>query len=298
MKIGLIDVDSHNYPNLAQMKLSAYHKAKGDDVEWWNGFMHYDRVYQSKVFDETYSQDMEFCIMADEVIKGGTGYGLDNKLPDDIEHIFPDYGLYGITDTAYGFLTRGCPRACDFCIVAGKEGRKSTKVADLSEFWNGQKHIELLDPNLLACKSHEELLQQLADSGAMVNFNQGLDARCITRDNIELINNTKVKTVHFAWDYMKSEPQIRGGLEMYKKYAKRKTSSHGYATVYVLTNFNTTHEEDLYRVNLLRSMEYEPYIMIYDKPHAPKITKQLQRYVNCRWIFYATTWEDYKKNRG
>ena len=95
MKIGLIDVDSHNFPNLALMKLSAYHKLKGDDVEWWNGLKHYNLVYKAKVFDSTYTEDEEHCIMADEVIQGGTGYDLKNKLPDSIEHIYPDYSIYG-----------------------------------------------------------------------------------------------------------------------------------------------------------------------------------------------------------
>ena len=165
MEIGLIDVDSHNYPNLALMKISAWEKAQGNRVEWWNGLKHYDRVYQAKVFDETYSKDNEFVIQADEVIKGGTGYNLDGKLPDEVEHIYPDYGLYGITDTAYGFLTRGCPRHCKFCIVGDKEGLVSHKVADLSEFWRGQKNIEILDPNMLACEERSELLDQLAKSG-------------------------------------------------------------------------------------------------------------------------------------
>ena len=168
LKIGLIDVDGHNYPNLALMKISAWHKAKGDTVEWWWGFGHYDRVYMSKVFDETYTPDMPEPLNADEIIKGGTGYGLDNKLPDEIEHIYPDYSLYpALTkDTAYGFLSRGCPRGCHFCIVAGKEGRRSVKVADLSEWWNGQKNIVLMDPNLLACPDHMDLLGQLINSHA------------------------------------------------------------------------------------------------------------------------------------
>ena len=93
--IGLIDVDSHNFPNLALMKISAYHKQRGDQVEWWTGLKHYDRVYQSKVFTDLYTHDNEYVIMADEVIKGGTGYDLKNKLPDEIEHIMPDYSLYG-----------------------------------------------------------------------------------------------------------------------------------------------------------------------------------------------------------
>ena len=136
-EIGLIDVDSHNFPNLCLMKISAYHKAKGDQVEWWNGLKRYDRVYQSKVFDETYSKDNDFVVMADEVIKGGTGYGLDNRLPDEVEHIYPDYSLYGVINTAYGFLTRGCPRDCPFCIVSDKEGKTSYQVAELTEFYRG-----------------------------------------------------------------------------------------------------------------------------------------------------------------
>lgn len=119
MKIGLIDVDSHNFPNLALMKISAWHKQQGDTVEWCNLFKHYDRVYQSKVFDDTYTPDLEYIPNADEIIKGGTGYDLDNILPVEIEHCYPDYSLYPelTKDTAFGFLTRGCPRACDAIIV-------------------------------------------------------------------------------------------------------------------------------------------------------------------------------------
>lgn len=172
VNIGLIDVDSHNFPNLALMKISAYHKSKGDHVEMWNGLKHYDRVYQSKVFTDLYSQDNEYCINADEVIKGGTGYDLQNKLPDEIEHQYPDYGLYGIKDKAYGFLTRGCPRRCPFCIVNEKEGNIHT-VADLDEFWRGQKEIILMDSNITASKECERLFDQLIKSKALINFEGG-----------------------------------------------------------------------------------------------------------------------------
>ena len=155
MKIGLIDVDSHNWPNLCLMKLSAYHKARGDLVEWWNPGNHYDLVYKSRVFTDTYSKDTIAVTNADAVISGGTGYGIRENLPDAVEHTRPDASLYPqFSDTAYGFLSRGCPRNCGFCIVSGKEGRKSRKVADLSEFWDGQREIKLLDANLLACPDH------------------------------------------------------------------------------------------------------------------------------------------------
>lgn len=114
MKIGMIDVDSRNFPNLALMKLPAYHKAKGDEVEWWSGFSHYDILYISKVFSNEYSPDILEPVNADHIIRGGTGYDLHNKLSDEIEHISPDYSLYPdlTKNTAYGFLTRGCPRQC------------------------------------------------------------------------------------------------------------------------------------------------------------------------------------------
>lgn len=294
MQIGLIDVDGHNFPNLALMKISAYHKAKGDHVEWWDGFAQYDRVYMSRVFDDTYSEDEPEPCNASEIIKGGTGYGLDNKLPDEVEHVMPDYSLYHWMpqDTAYGFLTRGCPRACNFCIVAEKEGRGSKKVADLSEFWDGQKNIKLLDPNLLACGYHIELLEQLVESKAWIDFTQGLDARLLTEQNVDAINRVKLKEIHFAWDYMKeSEPVLRG-LELYSKMAMHRP--HGrFGTVYCLTNYDTTMDENLYRIYTLRDMGYDPYVMIYDKPNAPREIKMLQRWCNNRRIWKAQP--DFKK---
>ena len=300
MKIGLIDVDGHNYPNLALMKLSAWHKAQGDEVEWWWGFSEYDRVYMSKVFDETYTPDIPEPLNAKEIVKGGTGYGLDNKLPDEIEHIYPDYLLYPelTKDTAYGFLTRGCPRGCHFCIVAGKEGRKSVKVADLSEWWNGQKNIVLMDANILACSQHVELLQQLIDSKAWVDINQGMDCRLLTKQNIEAINRLKLREIHFAWDYMRESKAVLRGLELYASLATRKP--HGrYATVYCLTNYDTTMEENLYRIYTLRDMGYDPYVMIYDKPHAPREARLLQRWCNNRLIFRAEPdFNKYDPKRG
>ena len=295
MKIGLIDVDGHNFPNLALMKISAWHKKKGDDVEWCFPLAHYDIVYQSKVFDDTYSPDIDWIPQADKIIKGGTGYGLDNTLPSEIEHIYPDYSIYPelTKDTAYGFLTRGCPRGCKFCIVASKEGRRSYKVADLEEFWKGQKNIILCDPNILACREHPDLLGQLIKSKACVNFNQGLDIRLTNEENIALLNRIKVKDIHFAWDNAKDD--LKPYFERYKALAKHKPHGH-YGMVYCLTNFGSTMEENLYRIYTLRDLGYDPYVMIYDKPNAPREIKDLQRWVNNKFVFRSCDrFEDYKK---
>lgn len=331
MKVGLIDVDSHNFPNIPLMKISAYHKAQGDTVDWCWGFDTYDRVYMSKVFDETYSADVPDPINADEIIKGGTGYfrrkrsgdaeifysgkwipiGQNHSLtvyettyneflPPEIEHVYPDYGLYHgyDPDTAYGFLTRGCPRACPFCGVADKEGRHSYKVADLSEWWNGQKNIVLCDPNLLACRDHIELLGQLADSKAWVDMNQGVDARMLNATNIEALNKVKIKNIHFAWDLMEQSDAVLRGLRLYSEIGK-KTSHGACGTVYVLTNFNTTMEDNLYRIYTLRDMGFDPYVMIYDKPNAPREIRLLQRWCNNKVIFKSTKrFEEYDPKRG
>lgn len=296
MRIGLIDVDSHNYPNLALMKISAYHKAHGDQVEWWWGWGQYDRVYMSKVFDETYSPDIPEPLNAKEIIKGGTGYDKKKVLPPEIEHMCPDYSLYPdlTQETAFGFLTRGCPNNCPFCGVCEKEGHQSLKVADLSEWWSGHKNIVLMDPNLLACREHLDLLQQLAESKAWVDINQGLDARLLTPKNIEAIKQIKIKEIHFAWDLMKNSKRIIKGLNLWKRLGKK--NKHGsWGTVYVLVNFDTTMAENLYRIYKLDEMGFDPYVMVYDKPNAPKDILRLQRWCNNKFIFKkCRRFEDYK----
>lgn len=295
MRVGLIDVDSHNFPNLALMKISAWHKAQGDEVEWWFGLSQYDRVYMSKVFDNTYTPDAYEPVNTKEIIKGGTGYGLDNKLPDEIEHMYPDYSLYPelTKDCAFGFLSRGCPRGCPFCLVESKEGRKSYKVADLSEWWNGQKNIVLCDPNLLACREHMDLLQQLADSKAWVDMNQGVDARLLTEANIEALNKIKIKTIHFAWDLMEQSETVLKGLRLYSEHGAIQNVAR--RMVYVLVNFRSSMEENLFRIYTLRDLGYEPYVMVFDKPNAPKEIKQLQRWCNNKFIYKKVhDFEDYR----
>lgn len=307
-RIGLIDVDGHNFPNIPLMKISAWHKAQGDHVEWYDPMFseHKDKVYMSKVF--SFSPDFEYFIDADEVVKGGSGYCIslvdgkevfdkskDIDLPAEIEHIFPDYSLYGITDTAYGFLTRGCPRGCSFCHVEAKEGRASRKVADLSEFWNGQKNIVLCDPNILACREWKDLLQQLIDSKAWVEFNQGLDIRLMTEEKAEMLKRIKLKNLHFAWDRYEDKEKILPKFEMFKKITGIRDRD---LAVYVLCNFDTTIEQDLERIYTLRENGYWAYVMLYDKENIPQghELRKLQRWVNNRFVFAKVkTFEEYQK---
>lgn len=293
-RIGLIDVDSHNFPNLPLMKLSAWHKRQGDIVEWYDPIKalcdgEYDRVYMSKVF--TFTDDYDRPIYAKEIIKGGTGYYYPDggsPLPDEVEHIYPDYSLYGIKDTAYGFLTRGCPKGNlhKYCIVSQKEGYCSHKVADLTEFWSGQREIILLDPNITACKDCNELFRQLIDSKAWIDFSQGLDMQLMTEEKAELLKQMKIKRVHFALDNWNEFETAIPKFKMFKEltgWDKRKMG------VYVLTNYDTTHEQDLERIYKLRELGYWPYVMIYEKEKTkPKDTvRRLQRWVNNRRIFEA-----------
>lgn len=281
MRIGLVDVDGHNFPNLALMKISAWHKSFGCTVEWANSLERYDVVYMAKVFSFT-PDDLQ-AYQAAKLVQGGTGYDMKVQLPYPVEHIYPDYELYGITDTAYGYLTRGCPRRCPFCVVAEKEGTFSHTVAHISEFWRGQKKIKLLDPNILACPDWKALLTQLADTGAEVDFTQGLDARLLTDEKVMALLEVKYKVLHFAWDNANDDVTPN----LLKKYSDMWGLRRERKKVYVLTNYNSTHEQDLYRIYTLRAMEYDPYVMIYDKYNAPQITRHLQRWCNNKIIFNA-----------
>lgn len=305
MKIGLYDADGHKFPNLPLMKISAWHKSQGDSVEFAVPLAEYDRVYVSRVFGDEYSRFENFCFNTKEIVYGGTGFAItiengrevytktkDTNLPYKIEHIYPDYSLYPTLtkNTAYGFLTRGCPNDCGFCIVSKKEDRISKKVADLSEFWRGQSHIKLLDANLLACKDKIDLLNQLAKSGAKVDFTQGLDARFITDEVADLLAGIKIDKAHFAFDFMKNERAIIKGLQIFQQKCTVRSRE---AIVYMLTNYDTTIKDDLYRVNAIRNLGFQPDVRIYRKSTAPRVLRDLQRWCNNRFIFHSCDFMDY-----
>lgn len=266
----------------------------------------------SKVF--SFTPDYPYYINAKEVHKSGSGYCIriengkeiydtekDNVLPEEVETIYPDYEIYydkipDVKNTAYGFLTRGCPRGCNFCHVKDKEGRCSYKVADLDTFWSGQRNIVLLDPNITACKDWKELFQQLIDSNAWVDFSQGLDVRMMTEEKAKMLKQMKIRQVHFAWDRYGDKEIVVPKFEMFKKITGWSYQKMG---VYMLCNFDTTFEQDLERVYTLRDMGYNPYVMLYNKDNIPQghRLRHLQRWVNNRIIFRTCKkFEDYLRN--
>ena len=311
-RVGLIDVDAESrgkvtFPNLALMKISAWHKAKGDTVEWYQPLIsgHMDLVYMSRVFGDEYTKDYPWPVDADQVIRGGSGYAIsvvdgeevhnkaaDPPLPYEIERMCPDYSIYDFPSTAYGFLTKGCPRGCPFCLVESMQGRRVVTVSHLSDWWHGEKHIVLLDPNITASRDWSEHMYALAMSEAKVDFSQGLDIRLMTPTKYTEINTVKWERIHFAWDNPADDLERDFAQAMRLLRGARKET----VSAYVLTNAGSTHEQDLHRIMTLRKLGVQPYVMIKRKQTAPLVTRKLQRWVNSPMIFWKTdSFEEYQK---
>lgn len=288
MKIGLIDVDS-KIPNLALMKISAYHKAKGDAVDFYNPLLDRpDKIYASKVFD--FTDDYNYFPDSSEVIKGGSGYSLEKTLKNKIENQYPDYGLYDC-GYAMGFTTRGCVRNCDFCIVPEKEG-KIRATNDIYDFWDGQEKLKLLDNNLTAHKKQfKKTLNQLIDENIKTDFSQGLDIRLITPEQVSLLSEVRLwGQIHFAFDDPSIEDQVRKGIKTLKDNGVKPYK----LMFYVLVGFDTTKEEDLHRVKVLDDLGVDPFVMPYDK--SDSYQKDFARWVNHKAIFNSVEWNEYKPN--
>lgn len=290
MNIGLVDIDGHNFPNLALMKISAYHKSIGDNVGWVD-IGDYDRTYMSKVF--TYTPDyMKGFANYGEIITGGTGFGGSETLPDEIEHIMPDYSLYK-TNKAYGFLTRGCPNKCKWCIVPRKEGN-ITANTDITEFWNGQKEAVLMDNNVLAHEHGLQQIEKIIRLGIKVDFNQGLDARIVAQDKsiAELLSKVKwSRYLRMACDTKSQIPHIEKALENLNKYGLKNYK----VFVYVLVK---DIQDALERVEYLKEKGCSPFAQPYRDFTTNKEPnhelKRFARWVNHKAIFKSVEYKNYR----
>jgi len=287
--IGLYDIDS-KIPNLVLMKLSAWHKKQGNNVELFMPMKKYDWVYASQIFT-----DSKPLYHYDEI--GGSGtQNWDKVLPPEIEHIMPDYDLYPKMDYSVGFTTRGCLRHCDFCFVPLKEGMIRINT-DIYEFWDKRhKRIVFLDNNATAQTLHLiKILKQVQKESLTCEFNQGLDIRLLTKDIVEELKKTKLSELWFAWDNIKTELQVIRGINLLKE-AEIKNFRF-----YVLVGFDSTFEEDLYRFEKLKSLNKElklnirPYCMRFKDCRGKSEYIRLAEWVNMPQFYSKMTFEQFKQ---
>lgn len=319
MIIGLVDIDGHAkkkkwgatiYPNLALCKIARYHRERGDQVEWAIPFCHYDRIYKSKVFN--FSPDDLTCYDADEIICGGTGYDLHSQLPDEIDRLQPDYSIYPTipNDTAYGFLTRGCPNKCPWCVVPIKEPGGVRPYMDIDELAiEGRTKFVLMDNNFLASGDYAiEQFNKIIERGYQIDLNQANDARLVTDEFARLM--AKVKWIHrrirFGCD-------THGQIEACEK-AIDKINSHGYKGEYFLyTMLHGSFEECYERIhywwerNQHQRKHHLPNIYPYAQPYrdpnnphhsVPQWQKDLAAWVNKHQIFQVTDFKDFSTRKG
>ena len=279
MKIALYNLEP-KYKNLALEKLRKYHTDLGYTVEDYFPLSYnlYDIVYCSSIFDYTKKDNL-----APDIIKGGSGFDLTTELPPEIEAVNPHLN--------FGFTSRGCIRKCKFCIVPQKEGYiKATN--DLLDIWDGKaKDVILYDNNILALPSHFEMIcKQARDNKIRLDFNQGLDYRLLTPEIIELMKSISHFEFRFAFDDIKQQEDIEQAIQLLKKHKINRSSW------YVLVGFNSTIQEDLTRLNLLRNNKQKAYVQIYTTSIRKKVDSRLiiiRNWANQNELFYKMTWEQY-----
>jgi hypothetical protein len=275
----------NTFPNLALMKLSAWHKSIGDTVEWYKAYNQeqYDTVYSSKVF--TFNKDDPY--LCETAIKGGSGYKLLDSLDDKIEHIMPDYSLYG-NNYSMGFLTRGCIRNCSWCIVPTKEG-KLRKHADIEEFAQ-HKDVVLLDNNVLAHEWGITQLEKIAKIGLRVDFNQGLDARLIDNAMARRLGKIKwLNAVRLACDDKTQMGSIHTAVQNLRW---NNVTPRRYFCYTIVKDI----EGALERIRFLKGLDLDPFAQPFIDTNGTPPTreqKMFARWVNMKSIYKSTTWEEY-----
>jgi len=283
MKVGLIDLDRKGFPNLALMKLSAYHKSKGDEILLLNmPLMEADITYIACVFSKNRHK---LPAVDGNVFFGGTGFAFPSVrwLPGEVEDMMPDYSLYN-AKASYGFTSRGCIRRCPWCIVPHKEGRIKPWHS-IYQFWDREhRDIVLLDNNLLAAPNWKETLTDLMKEQLRVDFNQGLDIRLVDGEKAHYLSRLRYsKQLRFALDDIKYQKAFRHGMELLRG-AGIKLSR---VMVYFLIGFNSSLEEDLERLEIIKSYEATPFAMNYQevngvKPRVVRDKRELHEFA--RWV--------------
>lgn len=289
MNIGLVDVDGHSrFPNLALMRLSAWHKARGDRVEWWDGLKTYDRVYMSKVF--TFSSDVETVVRAGEVIRGGTGYKDYGSLPPEVEAMPPDYSIYPHCKHAIGFLTRGCIRSCPWCIVPRKEGRIRPAAAWRDIKRPSSRALVLLDNNVLACDFGLQQIEEMGHEPVWVDFNQGLDARLITPEVARLLARLRwIRFVRLSCDTTEMLPVI----EQAAAYLREAGVAPSRLWCYMLVqDVEEAHRRALALDKLGITPFAQPY-RDYDGGEPTAEQRRFARWVNAKQAFKSCKWEEF-----
>jgi len=297
MKVLLIDVDSKK-PNLALMKISAYHKSIGNQV-FFRQFCDPDEVYIACIFSWNRAKTLGIAKMFPKanVHIGGSGINYDT-LPDQIEHITPDYSLYQI-QYSIGFTSRGCIRNCPWCIVPKKEGPIQDH-AKIDEFYISRwRKLLLYDNNFLASPKWYENLREIIARKIKVSFNQGLDIRLINNENAKLLSKTHYyddnfneKRLYFSFDLPQLEDEVIKGIETLEKAGIRRS----HLMFYVLVGFNTSYEEDLHRINLLIKEKIKPFVMRYNN-RRDSYYPHLARWINKR-IYKWAPWEKYDRGNS
>lgn len=288
MRIGLLDIDGHNFPNLALMKISAYYKASGDNVEWVDHFRRYDKVFLSKVF--TFSQDNEFYIDSPIILKGGTGYDALITLPFDIDKISPDYSLYPKFKSAYGFITRGCPNNCSWCVVPRKEGNIHP-YSDIEEILQGRTSAILMDNNILASDYGIRQIEKIIKLRVKVDFNQGLDARRIDRPMAKLLSQVKwLSPLRMACDTDSMLPVVIKATKLLRECGCKPSNYFIYLLVRDI-------ESAVMRAEVLKEHNLDPFAQPYrdftTNKEPPAEQKRFARWVNHKAIFKSIKWQEY-----
>lgn len=294
MRVLLIPVDGL-MPNLALMKLSTYHKSRGDVTGL--RMTKPDKVYVSCIFQKNLSQALGVKSMYPDVNieVGGPACYKPTHIPVEAEHVMPDYSLYPEMNYSLGYTTRGCPNACPFCIVPQIEG-EFKEYAPISEFHNPDfSNLVLWDNNFLYSKLWREKLDYIESQGLKVCFNQGLDARLVDEDKAKALKDSKCyglsfksKRYYFAWDLMQNSDAILKGFQTLIDAGVKPYTIMSY----VLVGYNTTHQEDLYRFTKLRELKIDPFIMVYNNRRDDEWIRHFSRWVNKR-IYKACSIEDY-----